>query len=120
MLSTQPPDHLSASAAEWWRSTVDRYELDPHHLKLLELMLGAWDMAEQAREILAVEGMLVPTGAGGSKAHPAVAILRDARLAVARLVRELDLDVAPPASERVGPLPIFSNRGRNARKASHS
>jgi hypothetical protein len=35
-------------------------------------------------------------------------------------VRELDLDTEPPASERIGPPAIFSNRGRHAGKGSHS
>ena len=54
----------------------------------------------------------VPGREGGIRPHPAVTIERDARLAVARLVRELDLDVSPPASERSGPPALFSNRGR--------
>jgi hypothetical protein len=44
-----------------------------------------------------------------------------ARLAVARLVRELDLDAEPPVPERIGPPAIFSNRGtRNARKGANT
>jgi hypothetical protein len=39
--------------------------------------------------------------------------------AVARLVRELDLDTEPPVSDRIGPPPLRSNRGgRHARKVA--
>ena len=66
--------------------------------------------------------MTVPAHGGGLRPHPCVAIERDSRLAVARLVRELDLDVEPPVSERRGPPPIFSNRGlkRHAREVADS
>jgi P27 family predicted phage terminase small subunit len=121
MNSLPPPAHLSPSAAEWWRSTVERYVLEEHHLRLLRLCCEAWDRAQEAREQLAREGMTTPTRDGGLRAHPCVAIERDARLAVARLVRELDLDTEPLASDRVGPPAIFSNRGNaRARKASAS
>jgi P27 family predicted phage terminase small subunit len=120
MNSQPPPAHLSPSAQDWWRSCVDRYVLEEHHLRLLRLCCEAWDRAQEAREQLRREGLTVPTRDGGLRSHPCVAIERDARLAVARLVRELDLDVEPPASDRIGPPPIFSNRGRHARKAQSS
>ena len=120
MNSPPPPAHLSPSAQDWWRSCVDRYVLEEHHLRLLRLCCEAWDRAQEAREQLRREGLTVPTRDGGLRSHPCVAIERDARLAVARLVRELDLDVEMPASERIGPPAIFSNRGRHARKAQSS
>lgn len=55
----------------------------------------------QAQAILEGEGIVVE-GRFGKRAHPAVAIERDARLAFARLVRELalhddaDADARPP------------------------
>jgi|SRR6516162_286746 P27 family predicted phage terminase small subunit len=116
-----PPAHLSAPAREWWETTINRYELQPHHLKLLELCLQAWDRWEQAREQIERDGLTVPGREGGMRPHPCVGIERDARLAVARLVRELDLDAEPPVSERVGPPGLFSNRGRrNAGKGANS
>jgi P27 family predicted phage terminase small subunit len=117
--SPQPPPHLSPSAVHWWRSTVDRYVLEEHHLRLLQLACEAWDEAQNAREQLQKEGLTIAGREGGARPHPCVAIERDARLAVARLVRELDLDTEPPASDRVGPPALFSNRGRHARKTSH-
>src|SRR5262245_43285579 len=113
-----PPSHLSPSAAEWWRTTVDRYVLQEHHLRLLRLCCEAWDEAQKAREQVEREGLTVP-GHKGPRAHPCLAIEHSARLTVARLVRELDLDTEPPASDRIGPPAIFSNRrGRRARKTA--
>ena len=108
----EPPAHLSASARRWWQTTVETYELEEHHLRLLQLVCEAWDRSQMARELLDREGLTVPGREGGTRPHPAVAIERDARLAVARLVRELDLDVGPPAPSRIGPPPLLSNRGR--------
>ena len=90
--------------------------------ELLQLACEAWDRSQQARKRLDQEGLTVPGPEGELKTHPAVAIERDARLAVARLVRELDLDTEPPRSDRFGPPAIFSNsnRSRHARKTSRS
>jgi P27 family predicted phage terminase small subunit len=111
-----PPAHLSASAAQWWETTIETYVLQEHHLRLLQLACEAWDRAQAAREMLGRDGLTVQGADGGLKTHPAVAIERDARLAVARLVRELDLDTEPPVPERFGPPAILSNnRGGRAR-----
>jgi phage terminase small subunit len=108
----QSPPHLSPSSRQWWEITVDRYRLEEHHLRLLQLACEAWDRGQAAREQLEREGLTIPGREGGMRPHPCIGIERDARLAVARLVRELDLDTEPPAPERVGPPAIFSNRGR--------
>lgn len=55
------------------------------------------DRAAQARDLVAAAGLVVATSDGGRKPHPAVNIERHARLAFARLARELDLDVDGPA-----------------------
>jgi P27 family predicted phage terminase small subunit len=116
-----PPSHLSASSAAWWMATCERYVLEEHHLRLLQLCCEAWDRAQDARQRLHEDGLTV-TGQYGVKPHPAVAIERDSRLTVARLVRELDLDVEPPASDRVALPPLLSNNRmtRHARKVAHS
>ena len=118
----QPPAHLSVSAVQWWMTTVETYVLQEHHLRLLQLCCEAWDEAQKAREQLMREGLTVTSKDGGVRAHPCIAIERDARTAVARLVRELDLDIEPPASDRTAPPALLSNNRmhRRARKASHS
>jgi P27 family predicted phage terminase small subunit len=115
----EPPSHLSPSAQDWWRTTLDAYILQEHHLRLLQLCCEAWDRSQAARAQIDREGLTVPGREGGMRPHPAIAIERDARLAVSRLVRELDLDAEPPASDRRAP-PIFSNRGGHARKTTRS
>src|SRR5215207_2967028 len=80
-----PPAHLSEAMREWWSSVMRDYVLEPHHIHLLRLCAEAMDRAQQAREILADEGVCFRDDRGNVRAHPAVAIERDARLAVARL-----------------------------------
>ena len=107
----EPPEHLSASAAAWWRDVTGEYALEPHHLRLLESACGAWDRMQQARAALAEHGGLTFEDPKGMlRAHPAVAIERDARTAFARLVRELDLGATGP-KDAPRPPSLASNRG---------
>jgi phage terminase small subunit len=71
--------------------------MQSHHLRLLQLACEAWDRAQQAREILATDGITVG-GREGIKPHPAIAIERDSRLAFARLIAQLSLDDEQPVS----------------------
>lgn len=105
----EPPAHLAPETADWWRAVLGEYELEAHHLRLLRLACEAWDRCQQARDILDRDGLTTETDSGGLKTHPAVAIERDARLAFARLLRELDLDAEPP-EDRARPPALRSNR----------
>ena len=116
----EPPAHLSPSARQWWQTAVETYVFQEHHLRLLQLLCEAWDRAQSARAQLDAEGLTVPGREGGLRAHPCIAIERDSRLAVARLLRELDLDTEPPVGDRIAPPALFSNRGRHARKTARS
>jgi phage terminase small subunit len=89
---------------------VREYELQPHHMRLLQACGECWDRLQQARELLARDGLVVEGREGGMRPHPAAAIERDSRIAFARLIRELDLDVEPPASNRTSPAALRSNR----------
>jgi phage terminase small subunit len=89
---------------------VAEYLLEQHHLRLLQLAAEAWDSAQQARTAIAEHGMTFIDRFGSPRTRPEVAIERDARLAFARLVRELDLDCEPPASSGSRPPSLISNR----------
>jgi P27 family predicted phage terminase small subunit len=104
-----PPAHLRPETAAWWRAVLRDFDLEEHHLRLLQAACEAWDRLQQARERIDRDGLTIPTGDTGMKAHPAVAIERDSRLAFARLVRELDLDAGAPSEGRRPPA-LGSNR----------
>lgn len=89
-----PPPHLTRSA-DLWRAVIDTFVIDAHQLELLRRLCEAADLADQARELVAAEGLTVVDRYEQTKAHPAVNIERDARIAVARLMRELRLEDAP-------------------------
>jgi len=94
--SFKAPKYLSAAARRWYSQVASAYELAPHHRRLLELAARSWDRAEQARKILAKDGLTFADRHGAIRAHPGVAIERDSQLRFARLVRELALgDDAP-------------------------
>ena len=103
------PDHLSKQASAWWLSVVADYDLEGHHLRLLQAACEAWDRCQQAREAVAEHGLTYRSANGDLKSNPAVAIERDSRTLFARLVRELDLDATVPA-DRSRPPSLRSNR----------
>ena len=106
------PGHLSETMQAWWTKVVADYDLDAHHLKLLEAAADAWDRMSTARAELLRDGLTVK-GRYDRVPHPAVNIERDSRLAFARILRELDLDADPPPDRpEWRPPSLRSNRRR--------
>src|SRR3954462_14849226 len=87
----EPPAHLSEATKQWWREIVSTWVLEVHQVRLLQLSAEAWDRSQQAREELARDGLTFTDEKGIVRAHPCVAIERDARTAFARLLRDLAL-----------------------------
>ncbi|MET4722032.1 phage terminase small subunit [Bradyrhizobium japonicum] len=92
------PTHLSPPSRRWIKQIIGDFDLESFHFRLLVKAAEAWDRSEQARELLANEGITTLDRYGVAKTHPAIAIERDSRLAFARLLRELALDAAAPDS----------------------
>ena len=100
MTSKLPPTpaHLDRRAREFWRRVSRTYVLEVHQLELLRRACELMDVADRAGSILKVEGLTVIDRFNQVKAHPAVEIQRQAILALARVLRELNLDVGVPDS----------------------
>jgi P27 family predicted phage terminase small subunit len=81
---------------EWWGSVTAERGLAHHHLRLLEAACGAWDRMVEARKAVAEHGLTYSSKDGDPRPRPEVAIERDARIAFARLVRDLGLDTPIP------------------------
>lgn len=93
------PRHLSTESRRLWRSVVATYELEPRHQAVLTAALEARDRMYEARAQVERDGITVE-GRYGLRAHPAVAIERDSRIAMLRALRELGLDLEEPPSSR--------------------
>ena len=99
------PKHLKPATRKWFDSVLESYELEPHHLRLLTLAAQAWDEAELARKALEEHGYTYEDRFGAPRSRPEVAIQRDARLGLVRVLRELALDInEPPAGSRPPPI----------------
>ena len=88
---------------------MKEYELEQHHIRLLTLAAEAWDRGQEARQVIGKEGLTYSDRFDAPRARPEVAIERDSRTAFARLMRELDLDAAPPPEPNRPPA-LKSNR----------
>ena len=100
-MSYQAPAHLTKATQTWFKSVLQDFALEAHHVKLLTQACQAWDRAEAARQAISQHGMTYQDRFDAPRARPEIAIERDSRLAFARLLRELCLDVEPPSEIRL-------------------
>jgi hypothetical protein len=99
------PGHLKPATRRWAESILQDYVLESHHVRLLILAAEAWDRGQDARAALATHGPIFVDRFGQPRARPELAVERDSRIAFARLVRELALDVDEPGTPRPPTIP---------------
>ncbi len=91
-LADAPPRHLSAEARTLWaRLRADHVIDDAAGLSLLRAACESHDRAQQARKLIADEGLTSIDRFGQRKPHPAVTIERDARTQMMAALRALRL-----------------------------
>lgn len=91
------PSDLTPNAHAWGVLILDEFKIDDSPgLLLLGEALRAWDRAREASVAIARDGTIVKDRFGVPKAHPGVAIERDARASMLAAFRALHLDVEPP------------------------
>ena len=75
---------------------VAEYQLEQHHLKLLQLAAESWDRASQAREALAASGLTFIDDRRNVRANPLVSVEKDAKMMFMRALGALQLDLEAP------------------------
>lgn len=85
------PVGLSERAAGWWRVCVAEFDLSDAEVELLGE--AAWTITEidGLRRVLERDGLSVLGSTGQPRVHPAVNEIRQHRMALARLVKAIDL-----------------------------
>lgn len=109
MKSISAPSHLKPDTRAWFQQVISDYELEDHHVRLLTLAGEAWDRGAQARIAIEKHGLTYSDRFDAPRKRPEVSIEAESRIAFARLVRELDLDVDPPSPD-TRPPGLRSNR----------
>lgn len=98
MKKTDGYKSLSTLTRRWVNSIQKEFELESHHRRLLILCGQAWDRAQEARDIVKKEGLIILDRFSQQKPHPGVTIERDSMITFARILREIGLDLTPPDS----------------------
>ena len=112
MTTNQPPQSITTDAGKaLWRDVLAAYELESHHLRLLEQACLQLDRAEGFRTEVVAHGVCVKDRFDQLKTNPAVDGERQAHLALARLLRELALDFDSPAEQAGDRLPRIAKTG---------
>lgn len=89
----QPPKALGRDARRFWRAVLTEYELSPSELFLLEQAAEAYQHCCAAWRTLAEAGATVPDRYGSPKQHPAVATANQMAQLVARLLKQLGVEL---------------------------
>lgn len=109
--STTAPTHLRAATREWYAAICRDYELESQDLKLLRMAAEAHDRCCEAREAITKHGLTYEDRFGQPRARPEAKMEIENRTSFARLMRELALDVAPPAEPKRPPVLRANTRG---------
>jgi hypothetical protein len=105
------PPGLSAAGKRLWSSVSSDLVLDAREIALLEMACRQVDDIARLEAEVAVGGVTVEGSMGQVRVNGALAELRQARLAVARLLGQIDL---PEAGEAQAP----TEASRRARQAA--
>ena len=90
------PKHLSAEAKRWWKRLLEEYEIDDEGgFLLLQTGLEAFDRMRSAQAQIKRDGQTTLDRFKQAKAHPLLAVERDARGQMMMALRALNLDIEP-------------------------
>lgn len=94
--ASDAPEHLSAEARLWWKRLRAEYALDDEAARLLlQTALEALDRVRQCQRAITKDGLLSRGSKRQPRAHPLLAVERDARGQMLAALKALNLDLEP-------------------------
>ncbi|MGV0790492.1 P27 family phage terminase small subunit [Mycolicibacterium sp. XJ1819] len=105
------PGGLGSGGRKLWREIVDQFGFDPAEVQVLVELCRQIDLVDALAAAVKADGVMIPSSSGGTKLNPAVAELRQGRLAVARLAAALRLpseDTGRPDQRRAGVRGVYA------------
>lgn len=93
----QPPAYLRKDGRKLWQVVLTEFDLPKDALPLLELACQSWDRYHDARRSLDKNGTIYTDRFQQVKARPETLVERDSKLAVAKFLKQLGLDIEPAA-----------------------
>ena len=94
------PTGLGARGRAFWRSTVGAFTLERDELELLAETARTMDEIDKLAAVILRDGVTAVGSTGQPRAHPAVAEVRQHRLALSRLLAALALPAADGSTIR--------------------
>ena len=95
-----PPRHLRKDGKDFWTTIVTEHDLESQQLALLCMACEQFDLQEQARKVIAKQGMTYTTKTGAIKPRAELSIERQAARLISTLIRQLALDADPGPAKR--------------------
>lgn len=87
----KPPPGLQERGRRFWRAVVGTYELEPDEVEVLVEVCRTLDQVETLQAAVDRDGLTVRGSVGQVRIHPAVSELRSSRLALGKLLAQLEL-----------------------------
>ena len=99
----RPPKHLKREGRKFWKGVLSDYEItETHDLKLLAEACHCIDRIAEARAEIEKAGAYFIDRWKQPKPHPGHATEQANKTLLARLLRELQLDLEPPENRAPG------------------
>lgn len=89
------PSGLTSRASAFWRAVWADFDLGEDEAELLVEAVHTMSEVDALRERLELDGLTVKGSTGQTRVHPAVNEIRQHRMALARLLKQLDLAEEP-------------------------
>jgi hypothetical protein len=112
--TVKAPGHLASEGKRFWQAIAGAYDLEAHHEQLLLRACEFIDAIARARKSLkAAGGDYYQDRFGQPRPRPEIAVMRDSSIALARCLRELNLDADMVPADSRPPTLARNTRGVN-------